>query len=255
METTKQIGAEEQTVYVPFTTDFSFLVKAIKKHRPLWKIITATTEQFFDANLLELKFNFSIVFAPNEFKRDVLAKFIMCEKPFAFLGQSKMISSKGLYPLFHTYGVEVLVMVPPPPFVINSKVKKGEECFWYAGNFDGSIKNSKPKMSFVVLDEFSGFFLKETQGSAFANTQVSQSFDAELSSVFFSREQENAAEGEEQLHLQGCDSCGQLVILLLSGCAACDSDKKVCEKCIRYNADGRAICKECENPETVAADE
>ena len=103
-------------------------------------------------------------------------------------------------------------------------------------------------MTFAVLDEFSGFFAQKKEGSAFVNTQMSQSFDLEFSSIVFQSEAE-AEEGELKLH--GCDSCGQLVVLLLSGWAECDADKKMCEKCIRYNADGKEICKECHEPEQV----
>ena len=77
-------------------------------------------------------------------------------------------------------------------------------------------------MTFAVLDEFSGFFARKKEGSAFVNTQMSQSFDLEFSSsIVF---QSEAEEGELKLH--GCDSCGELVVLLLSGCAECDEDKK-----------------------------
>ena len=89
---------------------------------------------------------------------------------------------------------------------------------------------------------------REGKRARFATTQISQSFDANFSEILFSSEQDSGAanakgEGELKLH-HGCDSCGQLVVLLLAGCAECDEDKNLCETCIRYNGKGRAIYKE-----------
>ena len=97
-------------------------------------------------DLSEVRFDFSVLHSPNEIKREVLAASFLCNKKFLLFGQNKMLNSKGLYPLFHSYGIEVvLILVPAPSFVVNGKVKKLEDHQWYAGNFENTRKNSDPQ--------------------------------------------------------------------------------------------------------------
>ena len=72
---------------------------------------------------------------PYSLKRQTLAKLYFSGLPFAVLLPTNTIQTKGLFSLLQNWGCTIIIMVPPPLFLVEGKKRKVVDCCWFLGNF------------------------------------------------------------------------------------------------------------------------
>jgi hypothetical protein len=88
---------------------------------------------------------------PFGIKRDILQKTIEQGNPYALLLPAECLWYKGLHMLLRTHGVKVIIMIPPPLFMVNGKLKKVVDCAWFLGGWPDQVPG-KLDSDWVVLD-------------------------------------------------------------------------------------------------------
>ena len=78
--------------------------------------------------------SFVVTNPPFSKKRLFVSKIILSGKFYALLLPTSTLQSKGLFTLLQTFGCTVLILNPPPPFLVNGKKKNVVDCSWFIGN-------------------------------------------------------------------------------------------------------------------------